>query len=405
MILNILTWNVRGVLHCTNEIDRCIADDIDIIALQEEWEADTIKTQSEYLCAAVIRSKSADDIFIICCRLPSTNVLHVNALDELLCEYDILCEKGTVIIVGDLNCDVTKLSKSSRDKLLLNALSHRYLVNSLTESRAIGPKYSYRSKDNMHTTLIDYIIIPTYLRNSFSSCSVLACCTYDVSDHYPCTISLNCSIGNVTDVHTEIKLKWQRASELDCYRYTNQVEQYLSQLLLNDEITPEGVEAQNTHITNSLLKAGYECIPKSEFRPYLKPYWKSNNLNDNHYKMRQCRKQWVSESRPRDSSSNSYCEYKDAKREFRRLHRKAKRKAKKDILDELQKSSEIDVNTFYKTVRKQRRRKTTVNSLDYDGKTETTAAGIAMLWGKYYADLAQPFMSNEFDCESSQCRC
>jgi exonuclease III len=48
-----------------------------------------------------------------------------------------------------------------------------------------------RSKDGTRKTLIDYIMIPEFLCNGCSDLKVRNDCLYNVSDHYPISITLD----------------------------------------------------------------------------------------------------------------------------------------------------------------------------------------------------------------------
>ncbi len=443
MSFSILTWNVRGILHNTTGIRRIIPDYVDVLAIQEHWlttDSNTellsdfkainylcahnsssprghggiallcnnhskwssvpIRTVSENFTTAQFSCSGYSDVYVIACRLPSTNVLHsvyLDALAELIDHYDVLCEKGDTYIVGDLNADVTKNVLSPRDNSIRQMIQQRHFHHAIRDTRTSGPGFTYRSKDHKYCSLIDYILVPSYMENYITDCHVIEC-SYDVSDHYACLVSLQFSQATEAYSSTDCYVRWQKADVCDLTLYNNEVSRLLSSVYVPcDNITHETVELHNTLVTQCLHTAAFDCIPQGTYRPYLKPYWKKSNLNDLHFQMRNTRRQWVSDSKPRGNSSDTYVAYKDSKREFRRVHRQAKRAKKRDVLKELEQSAEVDINTFYKTVRKQRRQKTQIDQLEYCNECESTASGICRLWGNYFSDLAQPFQSHHFD--------
>lgn len=84
-------------------------------------------------------------------------------------------------------------------------------------------------------------------------------------------------------------------------------------------------------------------------RSFLKPYWNSNLLK-RHYELKQCRTNWLGHGRPRQSSKH-FTTYKEAKREFQRLHWHFGKEFLKQQTDELDKSAEIDRDYFWRTVK------------------------------------------------------
>ena len=60
-----------------------------------------------------------------------------------------------------------------------------------------------------------------------------------------------------------------------------------------------------TNIINSITAASDLILPRTKFRPYLKPYWDST-LKDLHAVMREKRRQWHRAGRPRGNRHSSY---------------------------------------------------------------------------------------------------
>ena len=99
----------------------------------------------------------------------------------------------------------------------------------------------------------------------------------------------------------------------------------LEALLLNHS-DRDGLNCQDSlnrhysHITDSILKAS-DRLPKTKFKPFLKPYWDSV-LKNLHAVMRGKRRQWLRDGRPRGMQFLTYMEYKTAKTLFRAHHRR-----------------------------------------------------------------------------------
>lgn len=65
-----------------------------------------------------------------------------------------------------------------------------------------------------------------------------------------------------------------------------------------------------------------ETVPEAKYRPFLKPFWKKEGLNNIHHEMTAARKVWICNSRPRNPQNPHYANYKAKKRQFRCLMRK-----------------------------------------------------------------------------------
>lgn len=75
------------------------------------------------------------------------------------------------------------------------------------------------------------------------------------------------------------------------------------------------------HINASLLSASDINVPCRKFNPKQKLYWKSSNLHIAHYVMRQTRRTWKLEGSPMDKDNETYINYKNEKRKFKKIHR------------------------------------------------------------------------------------
>ena len=101
---------------------------------------------------------------------------------------------------------------------------------------------------------------------------------------------------------------------------------------------------------NSLLtiKTVSEAVsPKTKFRPY----W-DKDLNA---VMREKRRKWIIDGRPRGHNYISYSEYKHAKRRFRSHHRVCAENFLLGINSEIDNAAEVDSNFFWKKVNSRRK--------------------------------------------------
>ena len=186
--------------------------------------------------------------------------------------------------------------------------------------------------------------------------------------------------------------RWQNANSDDIQNYRNTSENLLKTYSYHTEsISKDSIDHHLQQITVSLLLASDKHIPCGKFRPFLKPYWKKHDLNTAHFEMRNARRRWKSEGSPRTTESKSYKEYKMNKNSFRKLYRHAMKEWHQSIFDEMDKATEIDIGTFYKTAWKNHKKSSSSipNHLNYNGTTATNINDMCQLWREYYSDLAE----------------
>ena len=109
---------------------------------------------------------------------------------------------------------------------------------------------------------------------------------------------------------------------------------------------------------------------------------------------------WVSKGKPRGINHTSYQENKEAKRDFRRCHRKYADQFLQSQIDESDQVAEIDSGHFWRLVNA--RRKTSNSSpgteLIFNGQTFNTSKEINKEWAHYFRDLYTPTQNKNFDC-------
>ena len=102
-------------------------------------------------------------------------------------------------------------------------------------------------------------------------------------------------------------------------------------------------------LVNRLNDTTKKCIPKSKFKPHLKPYW-NKELTDAHQLMKYKRTLWRETGKTRGSTYLAYRDYKQAKTEFRKLHRKIVSQYLKELDDQINTAAEIDSKRFWKLI-------------------------------------------------------
>ena len=102
--------------------------------------------------------------------------------------------------------------------------------------------------------------------------------------------------------------------------------------------------------------------------------------------MRQARRLWISESRPRGNNYESYQKYKRAKCLFRSRHRKCADKYLSSLNAEIDEIAEIDSAYFWKRVYGRRKLSSvgTGCQIEFKGSIGRDPEEIATGWGDYF---------------------
>ena len=98
---------------------------------------------------------------------------------------------------------------------------------------------------------------------------------------------------------------------------------------------------------------------------------------------------WVSKGKPRGIDHTSYQEYKEAKRDFRRCHRKYADQILQSQIDEIDRVAEIDSRKTSNT--------SPGTELIFNGQTFNTSKEINKEWAHYFRDLYIPTQNKNFD--------
>ncbi|CAC5407157.1 unnamed protein product [Mytilus coruscus] len=315
-----------------------------------------------------------------------------------------MSEDYITIIGGDFNVDISCENVSTKSNALKCFSDSRnikvaHLLNDVT-----GPKYTFRNKDKSQQSLIDYICIPEILENDISKMGVRDDCPYDFSDHYSIYMSLNndllCGSSGSFKLGRHV-LKWMKADELEIKIYQTDIDKILNISKPKiDNCSINDLEHYYTVLTNALHMSANAYIPCGKFRHYLKPYWKSNDLNIVHYEQREARHEWKNNNKPRNKSNRLYKEYKDKKKKIFRKHKRQTEKLwREKKYEDIKNATKVNIWEFFRTARKMRKQGPATDKLVYDDTEAKTPGDICMLWGKYLENLYSIKEENCFDKE------
>ncbi|KAK3093161.1 hypothetical protein FSP39_012054 [Pinctada imbricata] len=357
-------------------------------------------TECDYVAAITLKISGFSEIAIICTRLPSSNVstdeyiLNCNHLFDI---YDAMNSSSYVILMGDLNADINQYHTNTRAKILRDKMSERGIIDIMRMQNHIGPKYSYRNKSETSTSLIDYIMIPKYVTN-FVRKPTTHNISFEISDHLPISCEFHMDLLKEIKSHNLVKLKWDKADRIQKLLYSTEIASVLNEDIVI-EPTQKSIDDTYHLLVNTLHSSAYKAIPSGQYRPYLKPFWKTDGLGDLHYKMRASRRIWKQNGRPRNSDSSIREQYKEAKKEFRKNFRSSSQSWESKTYDDLMRYAETDIGTFFRAVKSKRKKKENDSEIEYKGIRGITPKEKCLVWEQYYKDLMSENNSAEFDEE------
>ena len=313
-------------------------------------------------------------------------------------------DKGTVIIMGDMNAHKSSnkfiKNKDGRAVIFESFLNNFNLTSVNTLDFCTGAKSSFVSYNGIHESLIDHIIMPYETKDIIISCEILEDNAINVSTHRPivCEITMPLFDNISQDTKSTPRLKWSKASvsNLNEFEYFMNTDSSLNQLLETDISSTDQIDYIYSVMVESLVKISNNCIPKTKFRKFLKPYWNSE-LSSLHKNMTTLRKLWVDSFRPRDNST-VYNNYKSAKCAFRRCHRRATDNYLIKLNVEIDKASELDSSTFWKIIKMRNSKgKQPGCEMKFNDISLRDSKSITREWGNYFETLYTPSINTNYD--------
>ncbi len=443
--LNIATWNIRGLKHGAAEL-RMKLDSCNVMFLTEHWLDDHNASQLEnlhddfmvfYKCSCDLNSHQrgsggvamfirkgdwckvtsidtsfsshtlcaklnigTTSVIVLGTRLPSTNVLdsvYLNELYYVMDTYDMCSQQCYTVLLGDFNTDIRDCVQGKvRSRCLLRMLSERHLYSVVPLDDST--RHSFHSKCNSYKTLIDYVFVDINNLPNIIGHLIDTNIPYSISDHLPILVCINTTVREV--YYGSGRLNWRRASETDLMLYRYETESYFRNTAISKDwfsSSEEYIEHYCEFITTSLHAAAATSIPSTRYKPYLKPYWKRDGLKPLHNDMRNSRKNWLHCGKPREAGDPSFIRYKEAKRIFRRQNRRSKKSMLNRKFTEIYEAAEVDINEFYKTAKRHKRKQGNIDKLSYNSTSACNASEICSLFGQYFSDLANPSSTDHYD--------
>lgn len=270
-----------------------------------------------------------------------------------------------------------------------------------------GATSSLISYGDLYEPLIDHILFPVERVDTISSCEILEEDMLNISRHMPivCSVSVPMTDFEGCNYTFPSHIKWDKLDEATITQYKTELES-----MLVEESCFEGISIETkldrtySHIADSIINASDLMLPKSKFRPYLKPYW-DRALKDLHAGMREKRRKWISEGRPRGTTFLSYKEYKTAKSLFRAHHRRCVENFLMELNFEIDEAAEVGSAVFWKKVNSKRKTSQTSagSEIKFRDRIYRDPAEIAVEWGNYFCELYSDTERNQYDQQFKNC--
>ena len=131
----------------------------------------------------------------------------------------------------------------------------------------------------------------------------------------------------------------------------------------------------------------------------MKPFW-HDRLTHLAKAKTTAYKAWVSAGRPRTIDSVEYANHRSARKEFRRVFRKAESDFYSEIEKKIEGNAQLDEREFWYLLKKKSKTENKIGALkDKDGNIITDKHKIAELWHEHFQTLSRPNDNNSYDSE------
>ena len=261
--------------------------------------------------------------------LPSTNHT-LTEFKEAISALEQLClrERGddNLIILGDFNGHISGArsfnKENTRGRLVREAFTKLGLTATNLMASCMGPRHTYESSTAYST--IDYIWVDNYLVEQLKRSEVMNMHSDNVTHHLPMEVTImfpgESASFEVTEILTRPKVAWKKCSAEQFCSYQNSLDENLHSLSLDSEDNPESIEKYVRAILESVNIAS-TMLPHVKYKSYIKPYW-NKKLTTLKKIVTAKHKLWVQNGQPRGRNHQTFEDYKEAKRLFRKEQRR-----------------------------------------------------------------------------------
>ena len=347
--------------------------------------------QDEKITGIELTLKDSSKLFFICTYMPAANYSNVeyeNVLNTLQAALDTYSEQGIVAIAGDLNAEIipkTIVYNNFRDKCLSKFVDNNSLLSLGMYNNNLS--YTFKTAEKM----LDHILIHEYNLDIFTKTQILDDDIFDVSDHLPILTTIEINFESLPEIPKTEKIAWHKIDK----DFTESYQNKLSLSLKN--IDYQDINSFYNDIVSKVAKSANETLPKTKYNKHVKPYWREA-VRIAHRNQRIARRRWISEGRPRGNHNESYKCYKQLKRNFINSQKQAIKDIEYKFYEDLEKNAECDNKTFWSLV-KQRKNKKAQSCSQIESETGITRepSGICDRFCEFYSEVYTPLESEHFD--------
>ena len=202
-------------------------------------------------------------------------------IDLLHVVISMYSQNGLVLVMGDFNAHLQGkrfiTNTDVRGKCLLDLMYiHNLLaINSLPT--CTGATSSFVSYGDFYESLIDHILWPAERLDTVLSCEILEDHVLNVSRHLPvvCSVCIPSANLDVNNFEFPSHVKWDKLNDESKQLYQSDLD-----ALLIQNVNVQGLTCHETrnktyaHIVDCITRSS-DSLPKTKFKPFLKPYWDS----------------------------------------------------------------------------------------------------------------------------------
>ena len=346
--------------------------------------------------------------------LPHSSCKISNFDNELAILENTILESTPAIVIGDTNCNISKLygprgsGVLNRNGIkLMNTMARCDMKCRDLQFDCQGPAYTYIH--HAGETYIDHCMVSNVLYDDVYECKIIQDDIDNISDHLPLSVTLGASLAVPMqgDSISRNQIAWHKIPLEEVHvKYTNTLEEDLHVLLSEMGIgTPDG--NSDSHVScNNVIDKFIDCmknasknLPHTQFDKNLKPYW-DKSLSELNKRKKTIRWEWISAGRPRVKGNPIWERYKESKREFRREQRHKSYLYETEHMQQLGLTEEIDQKYFWYMIKKKKKKPNNVHPIiDENGELLTNIDQIRDEWNGYYKELYTLDNDNMHDVE------
>ena len=266
-----------------------------------------------------------------------------------------------------------------------------------------GPVNTFCS--GVGSSMIDYIAVPDSIKSSVLSCSVLHYEILNTSDHFAVCASLDFECGETAPppVNSFTSVKWDKLrKDVIREKYTERLEVF-ARSLLHDcdfrELDKYKIDETIECVVAYMMKLSGD-LPKTKFRPNVRPYW-NDKLRYLKTKKVDSYRKWVNKGRPRSNECAEWLEYKSDKKAFRREIKYVHKQYEKNEIDILLKTAEWDKNHFWQLLKKSRKNSSSNSDAikNKHGKVVHNLEELVGVWKSHFEALSTDKHLPRFDAQ------